>query len=186
LERAARFAGLSPAQFHRSIRVIEHLPQIAVSILNVNPTKITVQLDRKNAVMLDQGHLQGLHPTSADLPSSGSRVKRTDRGRSIRRRSSDKGVRVYAPRFPKPQTEGFFILLSRPNSDEIVALKRITWQNEVEPTRERYELRAKTTISVPADLKVETLDILILSDAYIGMKWTVESVETLTIPMADA
>jgi len=186
LERAARFAGLSPAQFHRSIRVIEHLPQIAVSILNVNPTKITVQLDRKNAVMPDQGHLQGLHPTSADLPSSGSRVKRTDRGRSIRRRSSDKGVRVYAPRFPKPQTEGFFILLSRPNSDEIVALKRITWQNEVEPTRERYELRAKTTISVPADLKVETLDILILSDAYIGMKWTVESVETLTIPMADA
>ena len=35
--------------------------------------------------------------------------------------------RVWAPRFPKPQTEGFFVIVADESKDEILALKRVGW-----------------------------------------------------------
>lgn len=37
------------------------------------------------------------------------------------------GVRIFAPRYPKPQTEGFFVVVAYAGTDEIVALKRVGW-----------------------------------------------------------
>lgn len=37
------------------------------------------------------------------------------------------GIRIFAPRYPKPQTEGFFVILAYAGTDEIIALKRVGW-----------------------------------------------------------
>ena len=37
--------------------------------------------------------------------------------------------RIYAPRFPKPQTEGYFVLVAETGSDNILALKRVSWSS---------------------------------------------------------
>ncbi len=37
------------------------------------------------------------------------------------------GARVYAPRFPKPQTEGWFVVACDVAADEVLALKRVGW-----------------------------------------------------------
>ena len=47
-------------------------------------------------------------------------------------RMQNGGVRIFAPRYPKPQTEGFFLVLSYTSTDEIIALKRVNW---ADPTR---------------------------------------------------
>ncbi|RAH78973.1 DEAD/DEAH box helicase [Aspergillus japonicus CBS 114.51] len=44
----------------------------------------------------------------------------------------DRDCRIYAPRFPKPQTEGYFLLIYSAKPDgqdgELLALKRVSWQ----------------------------------------------------------
>ena len=42
--------------------------------------------------------------------------------------STNPEFKIYAPRFPKPQSEGFFVIISdKAYPDEIIALKRTTW-----------------------------------------------------------
>ena len=45
--------------------------------------------------------------------------------------AADKEYRVYAPRFPKPQTEGYFLIVTHAAPDgtdgELIALKRVSW-----------------------------------------------------------
>ncbi|BDD63957.1 hypothetical protein MPDQ_006298 [Monascus purpureus] len=54
---------------------------------------------------------------------------------SLTRRNSttDPEYRIYAPRFPKPQTEGYFLIVSSATLDgtdgELLALKRVSWQS---------------------------------------------------------
>ena len=35
--------------------------------------------------------------------------------------------RIYAPRYPKPQSEGFFVVVADRATDEVLALKRVNW-----------------------------------------------------------
>ncbi|OJD39756.1 activating signal cointegrator 1 complex subunit 3 [Diplodia corticola] len=46
---------------------------------------------------------------------------------SRRNSPANREHRMYAPRFPKPQTEGFFVVVCERGSDEVVALKRVGW-----------------------------------------------------------
>ncbi|CAI4210589.1 unnamed protein product [Parascedosporium putredinis] len=39
----------------------------------------------------------------------------------------DREARAYAPRYPKPQTEGWFVVLADRVNDEVLAVKRIGW-----------------------------------------------------------
>src|SRR4051794_27632945 len=34
---------------------------------------------------------------------------------------------MYAPRFPKPQSEGWFVVLCKKGADEVVGIKRVGW-----------------------------------------------------------
>ena len=85
--------------------------------------------------------------------------------------------KIYAPKFPKPQTEGFFIVITDPDKDEVLGLKRVGWSTE--DTRENNGGRGHTGGSQPtarAQIKLleseknRKLDIWVLSDSYIELQ----------------
>lgn len=109
--------------------------------------------------------------------------------------------KIYAPRFPKPQTEGFFLIVSAATAtangvdggEDILALKRISWPpvvvavDENRSTARKQTATAKATVKFPengvATSGVATSDakrkvnVRIVSDAYIGMEWGISGVE---------
>ncbi|KAH6872761.1 Sec63 Brl domain-containing protein [Alternaria rosae] len=109
------------------------------------------------------------------------------------------GIRIFAPRYPKPQTEGFFAIISYSSTDEIIALKRVNWPD---PSKNggrgrggrgssasggaQSRLQASTKVSLPPETQGKKLDISVLSDSYPGMKWKIEGVEVPEAPVVDA
>ena len=84
-------------------------------------------------------------------------------------------AKIYAPRFPKPQSEGYFVLIiAKQRPDEIVALKRASWHLPEHGGKSKTESTARIKLEAA---KVErTVSVLVMSDAYPGMQWTVDEV----------
>ncbi|KAL9618637.1 MAG: hypothetical protein Q9160_006678 [Pyrenula sp. 1 TL-2023] len=90
---------------------------------------------------------------------------------------------IHAPRFPKPQTEGFFVLASNAATGEIAALKRVNWpvkdKQPVHANRSNHakpmNVTARSVLKVPMDENVAEikLKVTVLSDSYPGMEWDV-------------
>ncbi|KAL6244363.1 putative steryl acetyl hydrolase mug81 [Rhinocladiella similis] len=114
-------------------------------------------------------------------------------------------ARIYAPKFPKPQTEGYFVLVLPVGAKQvassvedgkgpkrvavdILALKRANWamtNKDKSSGRGRALDVSHTRLKVPVldgtsggQVKV---DILVMSDAYPGMEWWLENV---VVPVA--
>lgn len=122
----------------------------------------------------------------------------------VRRQNSARmqqgGVRIFAPRYPKPQTEGFFAIISYSSTDEIVALKRVNWPDpgknggnnrggagkQPMGSAARSLLQASIKVSLPPDAQGKRLDISVHSDSYPGMRWGIEGVEIPEAPSVDA
>ncbi|KAI1004723.1 putative helicase [Podosphaera aphanis] len=84
--------------------------------------------------------------------------------------------KMFAPFFPKSQTEGYFILLCKKNRDEIVALKRVGWSSiDGRPS-------IKAIIKVQEEMRGSTVDVWVVSDGYLGMRWIFRAVEIPDIP----
>ena len=84
-------------------------------------------------------------------------------------------AKIYAPRFPKPQTEGYFVVVTaKQRPDEIIALKRASWHLLEQGGRSRNESTAR--IKLEAAEVERTVSVLVMSDAYPGMQWTVGEV----------
>ncbi len=111
---------------------------------------------------------------------------------SRRNPTVNRDCRVYAPLFPKPQTEGYFVVLADSAKDDILAVKRMGWSP-------RKNKEGKNTVSVGsrpsarASIKIpesegmgkwqdRKLDIIVISDAYLGVKWEVKGVEVPAPP----
>lgn len=93
--------------------------------------------------------------------------------------------RIYAPKYPKAQSEGFFLVVADSAKDEVLALKRISW-----PPVERVRgSGGKPTSRSVAKLSVENVerkvDVFIVSDSYVKMVWRVEGVEVPAAPTID-
>ena len=99
--------------------------------------------------------------------------------------AQDRQMRMYAPRFPKPQTEGFFVVVSDGRADEVVALKRVGWRNQ-DGDRSAGSSRAsaRAAVKVPQSLEARRLDVELVSDGYVGMIWRLEQVEIPAAPAA--
>lgn len=112
------------------------------------------------------------------------------------------GIRIYAPRYPKPQTEGYFVVVSYASTDEIIALKRVGWhdpqKNDSKAGRrgrngsanhtsagsiERLQTSAK--VSFPPEVQGKKVDVTVHSDSYLGMVWKIEGVEVPEAPRVD-
>ena len=99
---------------------------------------------------------------------------------------SQPDYRIWAPKYPKPQSEGFFVVLSDPVKDEIIAMKRVNWPprdgaNGGERGANRKPT-ARSLIKLPGSTVERKLDVLVVSDAYVGMVWTAEGVEVPPVP----
>ncbi|GME28323.1 Helicase [Neofusicoccum parvum] len=100
--------------------------------------------------------------------------------------------RMFAPRFPKPQTEGFFVVVVERGSDEIVALKRVSWPSGNsngggggKGATEGSRPSTKVNIRLPESAVERVVDVKVVSDGYIGMEWKVEGVEVPKPPTVE-
>ena len=89
---------------------------------------------------------------------------------------------MYAPAFPKPQTEGFFLLVSKAGTDELIALKRINWPGE---ERRGTRWRVKSVVKVHEEVRESKVVVKVVSDGYIGMEWAAEDVEIPAAPRVE-
>lgn len=108
----------------------------------------------------------------------------------IKRRNPlvERDARIYAPKFPKAQTESWFVIVADLAKDEVIAVKRVGWSA---PGRKRLEqghyASARTTIKLPesADGQARKLDVLVVSDAYIGLEHRIQGVDIPALPSVD-
>jgi len=102
--------------------------------------------------------------------------------------------RMYAPRFPKPQSEGFFIVASDAETHELVALKRVAWPmasgssaqggkaSQYAGPSGRGPAHIRSSIRLPPHAKAMNVDVEVVSDGYVGMVWKVGRVECPPTP----
>ncbi|KAF2133628.1 Sec63-domain-containing protein [Dothidotthia symphoricarpi CBS 119687] len=118
-------------------------------------------------------------------------------------RMTQGGIRIFAPRYPKPQTEGFFAIVSYSSTDEIIALKRVGWSD---PNRSQggfgrggrggrggrqngggsSKLSASAKVSLPPGAQGKKVDVAVYSDSYPGMMWKISGIEVPEAPVVDA
>jgi len=86
---------------------------------------------------------------------------------------------IHAPKFPKPQTEGWFVVLGNESTDEVYALKRVGWPSGTSAKKPSI----KITLQVPESLKTSDYDtgggagrmtLWIVSDGYLGLVYKEE------------
>ena len=90
----------------------------------------------------------------------------------------DKNYRIYSPKYPKPQTEGYFVLVTESTTHDILGLKRISWPS---PDKNRganvSKPTTRATIKLPESASERKVDVRVVSDSYLGMEWRVDGVE---------
>jgi len=160
LGRAAKFAGVPSTAVNRIVESVSRLPIIELYLSTVNAINLTLSLTRSNAAKTIQG-----------------------------------GIRIFAPRYPKPQSEGYFVIVSYSSTDEIIALKRVSWNDPSRSAksgrgnrtagRAGAKLHADTKIQLPPEAQGKKLDVTVLSDAYLGMKWKIKGIDIPEAPQVD-
>ncbi|KAI1151980.1 Sec63 Brl domain-containing protein [Nemania diffusa] len=97
--------------------------------------------------------------------------------------------RIYAPKYPKPQTEGWFVIVCDKAKDEIIAVKRVGWsQGPGQSVKAGSRPSAKTVIKLPEpdqNGKGSKVDVLVLSDGYINMQYELLGVDIPALPKVD-
>lgn len=96
--------------------------------------------------------------------------------------------RVWAPKFPKPQSEGFFVVLADAAADEVLVLKRVVWQSggsRGSSGKRSSKPRSRSVFRLPPSLGETVLDVRVVSDAYPGMEWRIGSIEVPGAPVVD-
>jgi antiviral helicase SLH1 len=94
----------------------------------------------------------------------------------------NKDARMFAPKFPKSQTEGFFVLVSEAGSDDLLALKRVGWAAGASG---RGNVNARAVIKLPIDFTGRKVDVAVISDGYVGMQWGIQGVEVPEAPKVE-
>ncbi|KAL1874544.1 putative steryl acetyl hydrolase mug81 [Diaporthe australafricana] len=101
----------------------------------------------------------------------------------------ERDARIYAPKFPKPQNEGWFVVVGDVARDEVYAIKRVGWsQGAGKSAGVGSRPAARTSIKVPEAVQAgeaRRLDVLVVSDGYVGMRYEVLGVEIPAKPVVD-
>jgi antiviral helicase SLH1 len=103
--------------------------------------------------------------------------------------------KMYAPRFPKSQNEGWFVVLCDKGRDEIVAIKRVGWSSSSGGNSGNGKGKggigsrptAKAVIKLPENedgtfTDGRKVDVWVVSDGYLGMVYRVEGVKVPDAP----
>ncbi|GAB1318885.1 Putative steryl acetyl hydrolase mug81 [Madurella fahalii] len=152
LQSLARKLGVPPAQTARFTKAAASLPNVQVTVDDPRTGSLAVQLRRLNPL-------------------------------------AEREARMYAPRFPKPQTEGWFVVVGDVERDEVLAVKRVGWtaaggrggnhgsNKKGLEVGERVAARAVVKLPEAEEEDGRKVDVLVLSDGYVGMEWRVEGVQ---------
>ena len=152
LSALAKKLGVPAAQTQRFTRAAGILPNLRVSVEKPTTRGVTVVLKRLNALRED---------------------------------------RVWAPRYPKPQTESHFVILADMASDEVFAVKRVGWGqkggggkreagrngNRGKGGETALKGLVRANLRVHPELVGRKVDVLVVSDAYIGLEHRIGGVE---------
>ena len=102
--------------------------------------------------------------------------------------------RIWAPKFPKPQSEGFFVVVADLARDEVLALRRIGWQQSAAGAgrsqggggrRAGGHHTSRTVFRLAPTGGGRRVEVLVVSDAYVGMTWRAEAIEAPGPPVVD-
>ncbi|ORY63213.1 Sec63 Brl domain-containing protein [Pseudomassariella vexata] len=107
---------------------------------------------------------------------------------SLKRRNPivEREARIYAPKYPKPQSEGWFAIICDVAKDEVIAVKRMGWsQGPGQSVGVGSRPSAKVLLKLPESSRGSKVDVLVVSDAYIGFECRVMGVEIPGLPMVD-
>lgn len=99
--------------------------------------------------------------------------------------STQPDYRIYAPKYPKPQSEGFFLVVADPAKDEVLALKRINWPPAGKMRGNGNQLTSRSVIKLSPENLERKVDVLVVSDSYVGMVWKVRGIELPAAPTID-
>lgn len=110
---------------------------------------------------------------------------------TLRRRNplAQREGRMYAPRYPKPQTEGFFVLVTDAGTGACLALKRAGWASVATSGGGRGGGGGSARPSVRVAVKLlpspeaRRVSVAVVSDGYVGMQWSVGDVEMPAAPV---
>ncbi|KAK0391137.1 hypothetical protein NLU13_0639 [Sarocladium strictum] len=100
----------------------------------------------------------------------------------------ERDARIHAPKFPKPQTEGWFVIVADVAKDEVIAVKRVGWSagaGKKVTQGSRPTARATIKLPEPEGNQPRKLDVLVVSDGYIGLEHRVTGVEIPALPVVD-
>ncbi|KAK3369057.1 activating signal cointegrator 1 complex subunit 3 [Lasiosphaeria ovina] len=139
----------SPGQVARFLKAAAAIPNLQVSTANITTTSLTVLLRRLNPI-------------------------------------TEREARVYAPLFPKPQTEGWFVVVADTAADDVVAIKRVGWSSAAQGQGQGQGAKgveigarpsARAVIKLPEGQRPRKLDVLVISDAYVGFEYRLLGVD---------
>jgi antiviral helicase SLH1 len=99
---------------------------------------------------------------------------------------TEKDCRIYAPRFPKSQSEGWFVVVAERAKDEVIAVKRLGWSVTAgKSVNIGSRPSAKVAIKLPAIEDISSIssererkvDVLVISDGYLGLSYEIKGIE---------
>jgi antiviral helicase SLH1 len=100
--------------------------------------------------------------------------------------AQNKEYNIFAPRYPKPQTEGYFLLVSDAASGEVLGLKRVSWPSPDKLRSGNYNNNqagnaskpsTRASVRLPESKSERMVRVKVVSDSYLGMEWEVEDVK---------
>ncbi|KAL6860194.1 putative steryl acetyl hydrolase mug81 [Amphichorda felina] len=105
----------------------------------------------------------------------------------------ERDARMYAPKFPKTQTEGWFVLVADVARDEVIAVKRVGWTAAGRGGNGKQQLQAGTRPSARAVIKLpepkdgdaRKFDVIVISDGYVGLEHRMLGVDIPAPPTVD-
>ena len=93
--------------------------------------------------------------------------------------------RIYAPKYPKPQSEGFFLLVADTVKDEVLALKRVNWPPAEKIRGSGGEHTSRSILKLAPETVERKVYVWVISDSYVGMEWRIEGVVVPGVPVLE-
>lgn len=153
--KLARDLRIPQSQQQRFLKAASILPNINVAVEGVTAQSMTVVLKRQNPIV-------------------------------------ERDARIYAPKFPKPQNEGWFVVVGDLARDEVYAMKRMGWsQGPGKSVSTGSRPSARANIKLPEVIPggegggARKVDVLVLSDGYVGLQYRAPVVEIPEKPLVD-
>ncbi|KKK18105.1 hypothetical protein P175DRAFT_0502486 [Aspergillus ochraceoroseus IBT 24754] len=177
-------ASSAPSSLPSSLNALVSLPSGAISSL---AAKLQLPPTTSNQFAKAVSQLPQLSMSVPTITSTGITVSLTRKNRPI-----NSEYRIYAPKFPKPQTEGYFLVVCSAKSDgqdgDLLALKRVSWPStknntgrpgSSKPLRDRTgPLSTSSSVKFPRNLPMpKGVNVKVISDSYPGMEWAIPTVD---------